>query len=75
MAFRSYELIVWSTSKQSMINQFLMLNKVCFVAKTTDDGMRWIDEPMGFCAQSADQKPILISRQNVFTNPLEHYNT
>ena len=34
-----------------------------------------VDEPMEFCMQSADQEPILISRQDVFTNPLEHYNT
>ena len=30
---------------------------------------------MEFCVQSADQEPILISRYNVFTNLLEHYNT
>ena len=30
---------------------------------------------MGFCVQSAGQEPILILRQDVFTNPLEHYNT
>ena len=28
-----------------------------------------------FCVQNADQEPILILRQDVFTNPLEHYNT
>ena len=30
---------------------------------------------MEFCVQNADQEPILILRQDVFTNPLEHYNT
>ena len=34
-----------------------------------------VDEPMEFCVQSADQEPILIFRQDVFTNPVEHYNT
>ena len=33
------------------------------------------DEPMEFCAQNADQEPILILRQDVFTNPLECFNT
>ena len=34
-----------------------------------------VDETMEFCVQSADQGPILISRQDVLTNPLERYNT
>ena len=34
-----------------------------------------VDEPMEFCVQSADQGPILVLRHDVFTNPLEHYNT
>ena len=34
-------LTIWNESKQCMINQYSMLNKVCFVAKTKIDGMRW----------------------------------
>ena len=33
-------LTIWNESKQGMINQCSMLNKVCFVAKTKIDGMR-----------------------------------
>ena len=35
-------LTIWNESKQSMINQYSMLNKVCFAAKTKIDGMRCI---------------------------------
>ena len=28
-----------------------------------------------FVCKNADHEPILILRQDVFTNPLEHYNT
>ena len=52
-----------------------MLNKVCFVAKTKIDGMAWSLCTNEFCVQSDDQEPILISRQNELTNPLEHYKT
>ena len=31
-------LTIWNESKQGMINQYSMLNKVCFVAKTK---IRW----------------------------------
>ena len=41
MAFRSSELTIWNESKQGMINQSLMLSKVCFVAKTKIDDMVW----------------------------------
>ena len=34
-------LTIWNESKQGMINQYSTLNKVCFVAKTKLDGMRW----------------------------------
>ena len=53
----------------------LMLNKVCFVAKTKMMVCDGVMNQMGFCVQSADQEPILILRQDVFINPLEHYNT
>ena len=36
---RSSELTIWNEFKQGMINQYLMLNKVCFVAKTKIDDM------------------------------------
>ena len=38
--------------------------------------MRWGGcEQNEICVQHADQEPILILRQDVFTNPLECYNT
>ena len=52
-----------------------MLNKVCFVAKTKMMVWDGVDEPMEFYVQNADQEPKKILRQDVFTNPLEHYNT
>ena len=57
MVFRSSELPIWNESKQSMINQYLMLNKICFVAKTKIDGMEWSLCTNEFCVQSDDQKP------------------
>ena len=52
-----------------------MLNKVCLVAKTKWwYEMRWYEQNE-ICVQSAGQESILISRQDVFTNPLERYNT
>ena len=57
MVFRSSELPIWNKSEQSMINQYLMLNKVCFVAKTkwmVWNGVLCTNE---FCVQSDDQKP------------------
>ena len=48
---------IWDESKQSMINQYLMLNKVCFVAKTRIGGMEWSLCTNEFCVQSDDQKP------------------
>ena len=44
------------SSKQGMINQYLMLNKVCFVAKTKIDGMEWGLCTNEFCVQSDNQK-------------------
>ena len=42
-------------------------------------GMRWYDMSqkyqMEFLCANNGQEPILILRHNVFTNPLEHYNT
>ena len=57
MAFKSSELTIWNESKQGMINQYLMLNKVCFVAKTKIDGMEWSLCTNEFCVQSYNQKP------------------
>ena len=50
-------LTIWKESKQCMINQYSMLNKVCFVAKTKFDGMRWSLCTNGFCVQNDDQEP------------------
>ena len=51
MAFGSSELTIWNESKQSMINQYLTLNKVCFVAKTRIDDMVWSLCTNEFCVQ------------------------
>ena len=50
-------LTIWNESKQCMINQYSMLNKVCFVAKTKMDGMRWSLCTNEFCVQNDDQEP------------------
>ena len=50
-------LIIWNESKQGMVNQYLTLNKVCFVAKTKIDGMEWNLCTNEFCVQSDDQEP------------------
>ena len=48
---------IWNESKQSMINQHLTLNKVCFVAKTRIGGMEWSLCTNEFCVQSDDKGP------------------
>ena len=50
-------LTIWNESKQSMINQYPMLNKVCFVAKTKIDDLGWSLCTNGFCVQNDDQEP------------------
>ena len=50
-------LTIWNESKRAMINQYSMLNKVCFVAKTKIDGMRCSLCTNEFCVQSDDQEP------------------
>ena len=50
-------LTIWNESKQCMVNQYSMLNKVCFVAKTKIDGMEWNLCTNEFCVQSDDQEP------------------
>ena len=50
-------LTIWNESKQGMINQYSMLNKVCFVAKTKINGMRWSLCTNDFCVQNDDQAP------------------
>ena len=50
-------LTIWNKSKQGMVNQYLMLNKVCFVAKTKIDGMEWNLCTNEFCVQSNSQEP------------------
>ena len=51
------KLTIWNESKQGMINQYSMFNKVCFVAKTEIDGMEWSLCTNEFFVQSADQEP------------------
>ena len=50
-------LTIWKESKQCMINQYSMLNKVCFVAKTKIDGMVWSLCTNDFCVQNDNQEP------------------
>ena len=51
-------LTIWNESKQGMINQYSMLNKVCFVAKTKKiDDMRCSLCTNEFCMQNDDQEP------------------
>ena len=50
-------LTIWNESKQSMINQYSMLNKVCFVAKTKIGDVGWSLCTNEFCVQSDDQEP------------------
>ena len=40
-----------------MINQYSMLNKVFFVAKTKIDGMEWSLCTNEFCVQNDDPEP------------------
>ena len=48
-------LTIWNESKQDMINQYSMLNKVCFVAKIKL--MVWDGVYVQLCVQNDDQEP------------------
>ena len=61
-------LTIWNESKQCMINQYSMLNKVCFVAKTKIDGMRWSLCTNEFCVQMTTKNHTNL-RHNAFYKP------
>ena len=63
-------LTIWKESKQYMINQYSMLNKVCFVAKTKIDGMVWYGvyvQMIFVCKRMTKNHTNL--RQNAFYKP------
>ena len=59
---------VWKESKQCMINQYSMLNKVCLVAKTKIDGMEWNLCTNEFCVQMMTKNHTTL-RHNAFYKP------